>query len=66
MQNTLQKQMVIDEADEPDALTQLRTAKYIADLVGEMEELAARANISPLTEYLRVARQEAKRISATP
>jgi hypothetical protein len=44
--------------------SQGQTAAYIFDMLKELEQIARREQIDPLDQFLKVAREEAGRISA--
>ena len=64
----MQKQNVmlreVETAAPGSAESAMMTAAYIAELTGELEKLAARDGMEPLTRILRLARVEARRMSA--
>ncbi len=42
-----------------------QTAAYIFDMLKELEQIAGREHIEPLDQFLKIAREEAGRISNT-
>jgi hypothetical protein len=43
--------------------SQSQAAAYISDLLQELEQIAGRERIEPLDQFLKIAREEAGRIS---
>ena len=59
----MSKQRVVASIERRYAESQVQTASYIADLLMELEEIAARERIEPLDTLLKIAREEARRIA---
>jgi hypothetical protein len=55
---------VVTLSQPSDKDSQGQTAAYIFDMLKELEQIARREQIDPLDQYLKVAREEAGRISA--
>jgi|GEM_PF-4752368 len=45
--------------------SQSQTAAYIGELLQELEQIASRERIEPLDKLLKIAREEAARVSAS-
>ncbi len=57
------KQSTIKASQSEQKGSQSQAAAYISDLLQELEQIAGRERIEPLDQLLKIAREEAGRIS---
>lgn len=63
MQKFMEKQSSSTEEEDSSSDSRVRTAAYIADLVRELERLAKKEKIEPLSKFLHIAYEEARRVA---
>ncbi len=61
----MEEHRFMPDTEEAGQDNRIRTAAYIAELARELETLARREKIEPLSRLLQIAHEEARRIAFT-